>query len=367
MDIDNSDLIEFRRQDRANLGLPPVDEDMILDDGVSEATSATLRPSSRSLWSTPTVEGMSEVSAPAFTGGFPSADRDMDLTETSSQATSNEPSFIIATDFGTTFSSVAFAKREHGQWGDPQSISNYSSDPMPWGKNSLEVPTESWYPNVAITRDTSDELGSATIDEDPMADIFKAAENQYQATRTLVNISSDGDEEMADSSGGLPEVDDDTDGIIWGYDIQERLKAPDMDHSQYERVARSKLILDNTPNTQEVRDKLRPVLKRLAKRKTINKDEDIISDYLRRLFQHTKDQLVRYHGLPDTAYIEHVLCVPNVWSPASSRKMQKAMEKAIRDSGLGSMENLFIVAEPEAAAAYVLDRNNNVMVRRLWT
>jgi hypothetical protein len=43
--------------------------------------------------------------------------------------------------------------------------------------------------------------------------------------------------------------------------------------------------------------------------------------------------------------------------------MQKAMEKAIRDSGLGSMENLFIVAEPEAAAAYVLDGHNDVNVR----
>jgi hypothetical protein len=47
--------------------------------------------------------------------------------------------------------------------------------------------------------------------------------------------------------------------------------------------------------------------------------------------------------------------------------MQKNMERAISESGFGSVENdsvdnLFIVSEPEAAAAYVLASTNVVLV-----
>jgi hypothetical protein len=47
--------------------------------------------------------------------------------------------------------------------------------------------------------------------------------------------------------------------------------------------------------------------------------------------------------------------------------MQKNMERAIRESGFGSVENdsvdnLFIVSEPEAAAAYVLASTTAVLV-----
>jgi hypothetical protein len=373
MDVDNPNLTEFRRQYRADVGLPP-DDDMTMDDGASEATSFTLRPSSASIWSTPTAEGRSEVSGPAFRADLPSADED--LEERFSDVTPKQPTFIIATDFGTTFSSVAFAKRESGRWGNIQSISNYPYDPMPWGKNSFEIPTESWYPDVAIIRESFDNLKHTVIEDDPILDIYSATDDLYEAPRTPESISMgngavddlhddhDHDEQMTDLNSDSISIDDDTYGMIWGYGIQERLKSPDMNHSQFERVSRSKLMLDSTQETEPVRNLLRPILKKLKQRGTIVNDEDVISDYLTLLFKHTKAQLIAYHDLCDTDSIEHVLCVPNVWSSASSRKMQKAMQTAIRDSRLGSMENLFIVAEPEAAAAYVLDRNNDVNVGR---
>lgn len=51
--------------------------------------------------------------------------------------------------------------------------------------------------------------------------------------------------------------------------------------------------------------------------------------------------------------------------PAES--CRKNMERAIRESGLGSVENnsvdnLFVVSEPEAAAAYVLASTTAVLV-----
>ncbi len=122
-------------------------------------------------------------------------------------------------------------------------------------------------------------------------------------------------------------------------------------------------MLDDSPDTQKVRDKLRPILNQLKRSGIIKKDEDVIADYLSRLFLHTKEQLILNHGFTDSDSVEHVLCVPNIWSSKACRTMQQAMEIAIRRSELGSLENLFIVAEPEAAATYVLHNNINFRIK----
>jgi hypothetical protein len=362
MEIENPELAEFRSQDRANFGLRPLDDDAMMDDGASE-TTFTLRGSSRSFWSTPTADALPETTGPASTVEYSQSNFERDGTIASSQGASTPTDFIIATDFGTTFSSVAFSKRENGRWGNPQTILDYPSDPRIWGKQSLEVPTESWYPKTAIPRQAFEDFGHPIEEEeDAVADIWNAAHMAGQSPRSPESTLADSDDEMGDINPSLPLENDGANGIIWGYEIQKKLKASDMDHSPYERVERFKLLLDNSPTTKQVRDKLNPILKRLKNMGTIGTDEDVISDYLTRLFRHTKDQLTRYHSLSESASIEHVLCVPNVWSAASTRKMQKAMEQAIHNSGLGAMEDLFIVAEPEAAAAYVLYKHKEVKV-----
>ena len=121
-------------------------------------------------------------------------------------------------------------------------------------------------------------------------------------------------------------------------------------------------MLDDSELTQKVRDNLRPILNQLKRRGIIRKDEDVIADYLSRLFTHAKGELLKY-GFSESDSIEHVLCVPNIWSSKACRTMQRAMETAIRRSGLGSLENLFIVAEPEAAATFVLHNNINFRIK----
>jgi len=120
--------------------------------------------------------------------------------------------------------------------------------------------------------------------------------------------------------------------------------------------------LDKSPATLAVRKQLRPILQQLKTNNIIKEDEDVIADYLTQLFRHTKHQLITVHNMPNDCIIEHVLCVPNAWNSQACRKMQAAMGNAVQRSELGSMKNFFLVSEPEAAASYVLDTDNQLNV-----
>jgi molecular chaperone DnaK (HSP70) len=103
-----------------------------------------------------------------------------------------------------------------------------------------------------------------------------------------------------------------------------------------------------------VRNELDPILRRLKRRKIIKENEDVIADYLARLFMHAKAQLKEEGFISDATPIEHVLTVPAIWTADACRKMQKAMTVAIEQAKFGTVEDLFLVSEPEAAATYVL-------------
>lgn len=132
-------------------------------------------------------------------------------------------------------------------------------------------------------------------------------------------------------------------------------------------MSRFKLLLDESNLTQNVRVELEPNCKELKRKKIIKDKEDVIADYLKYLFSHAKDELVNGHDFSGARPVEFVLCVPPMWTPKASKIMQKNMERAIRETGFGrvknnSVDNLFIVSEPEAAAAYVLASTTAVLV-----
>lgn len=120
--------------------------------------------------------------------------------------------------------------------------------------------------------------------------------------------------------------------------------------------------MDKSPATAAARNYLRPILQQLKARNIIIEDEDVIADYLTQLFRHTKDQLITNHNMGKDCKIEHVLCVPNAWGSQACRKMQAAMSSAVQRSDLGSMKDFFLVSEPEAAASYVLEMDNQLNV-----
>ena len=217
---------------------------------------------------------------------------------------------------------------------------------------SLEVPTESWYPNAAqlAELDGPDMDMDLTNIDDENIDIYGVSEQDEE------------DEDSAEDNGavGIVPLETVSRNFLWGYGIHKLMLAPDLDRKKFDRIARFKLLLDTSSHTQEVRADLRPVINRLRRRRMINDEVDVIADYLTQLFKHAKQQIQDTLDTSDSTPIEHVLCVPIVWSSKALRKMQLAMKYAIERSGFGTMENLFLVSEPEAAAAYVLHKSDEV-------
>jgi hypothetical protein len=245
--------------------------------------------------------------------------------------------FIVAVDFGTTFSAVAYTVLRPGDERTFVDIHQISciSDYDDAGESvrglTMEVPTETCYP-----------------------------------LRPRPSQASSG--EMMDLDAAITTAPIDTDQILhWGFSVPEHFKTPDADRSNLRRITRSKLLLDKTDFTRELREQLQITAKELEALKIITNSLDLIVDFLRHLLTHTKAQLIKSHGFNDRDSVEWVLCVPVVWRRRAVRKMQDALIEASRRSLFGrtisnSVENLYIVSEPEAAAAHVLASTREVKV-----
>lgn len=264
-----------------------------------------------------------------------------------------KPRFIIATDFGTTFSAVAYVRCTNGHLPKSRIITNYNEDPVALnGHPNPQVPTESCY----IVDDQGDGIIYAPEDE-PMdevnEDIYDDPHSEGPSTPT--ERGDDDDEMDLDPE----QFDDEQQSLYWGYEIQAMMaRSSEIERRTFRRIAKSKLLLDKEDRTRDFREKLQPLLNELKKSKKnrkriIKRDEDVIADYLVHLFRHTKEQL-EMQGVPGNSAFEHVLCVPAIWDPDACIEMQNAVSTAVKETGLGSMDDFFLVSEPEAAAAYVL-------------
>jgi molecular chaperone DnaK (HSP70) len=76
----------------------------------------------------------------------------------------------------------------------------------------------------------------------------------------------------------------------------------------------------------------------------------VVADYLCKVYQHTKDELVKRYGdlFVQTTDTQWVLTVPAIWSDAA----KNATLTAARRAGMGPQ--LTLISEPEAAAVYTL-------------
>jgi hypothetical protein len=368
MELDNPDLGPFRREWRAELGLDRRDED---GEHASNRRMNTDSPfyGERETTVASTVSLTTETLRGGSTVRGSSADVDMVDIGTSPGGPASHKRFIVAIDFGTTFSSVSFLAlprdtgtqdelNSHMYRDEIQSIVNYPDEPrLGLLDKRKEVPTEIWYPKKAYLDQTL--LGARNRPNDII--IIDDSDDDQTHVR-----DQDPDEDMDMETDGDVEDDENKD-TFWGYEIQQQLRFPDTNRNQNRRMSRFKLLLDESDLTKKVRVDLEPHWKELKRKKIIKEKEDIIADYLKYLFSHAKTELVNGHDFSDACPVEFVLCVPPIWTPKASRIMQKNMERAISESGFGSVENdsvdnLFIVSEPEAAAAYVLASTNVVLV-----
>lgn len=263
-----------------------------------------------------------------------------------------EKKFVIAVDFGTTFSSVAFACFDTDtdvRLINSQSIKcidNYPDMP-PSGPaivlaNNPATPTEllCYNPKGQLTNedevvaDMSDRESVCSMDSTwapvtPEEPDHGQDEHFHEVRETAVKSSA------------------------WGWGVHSRLIRPENLPKHFKHLKNFKLQLDVSSNTENLRKDSIKEMKKLKGVKTV----DIIGEYLYELLKHTKARLAALHGLTNDSIVELVLCVPTSWTDKACRVMQEALNTAVLGSGLVRLEDgvnrdLFIVAESEAAAAY---------------
>ncbi|KAF8849939.1 hypothetical protein BDZ45DRAFT_752274 [Acephala macrosclerotiorum] len=243
--------------------------------------------------------------------------------------------FVIGLDYGTTFTS-------------PQDSNRGARE---------QVPTEIWYSSEPPVRDSDTESEEEEEIYDGRSRRHNSSRPRRDSAWTAVN----------DHIHGSCSTSND---FLWGYQVHYQVYRSNTRQDTMRRVERPKLMLVDTTHTDEDRQRLRPRLEYLIKNGFIRKygaednvDErdvqDVISDFLTKVLSHTKQQLIELEDLTPDCPISFALTVPTVWSPGASRVMQTAVEKAIRAAKFGtlrhgSVDNLFIVLEPEAGATFAM-------------
>ena len=293
---------------------------------------------------------------PLITNGFTDLD-DETIHQSTEDETALQPQrnrLIIAIDFGTTFSTVAYVAIEHDRPGfsiKPQHVlcvDHYPDIPsVTTSANLLElnenVPTELWYVE-GVPEDDRSSPDSSEVD--------------------LTGYYSDASEEGLTTGEALTENgrtrNEKHRQYLWGFGVHQNQLASRDTGDRAALVRRFKLMLDSDgKNTEDLRKEISRQTTLLKRRKAIAYKEQMISDYLEQLLKHAKTRLEATGDLDLNSQIEFVLCVPNLWTETASWIMHDAMVIAIKSVGFGGLtkecvDNLFIVAEPEAAAEFVL-------------
>lgn len=224
----------------------------------------------------------------------------MDLRNTRQMPGGNQH-WVVAIDFGTTFSAVACCNRgasiDSTDAGKIKAVQRYTSK---GGLRLQEVPTELRYEDGNVVR--------------------------------------------------------------WGYGVRCALEPVVRDIPGL-KLTRFKLLLDEDPNTCELRSE---IWQDLAQIPGDHSDVSVITDYLAKLLEHTKDFMETSLFMEKDAQVDLVCTVPAMWNQRAIRKMIKALECAqlrLKKSGNGFQrdeKDVYLVYEPEAATAYIMSTNQNI-------
>ncbi|KAI0813764.1 hypothetical protein GGR55DRAFT_635774 [Xylaria sp. FL0064] len=277
---------------------------------------------------------------------------------------------ILSIDFGTTYSAVSYIPLSSHQCDvssvDIRSIENYPGDRNREEGNQMkkEVPTEMMYPldpNFRATEGLSRSVAAGAIAVEPgHADANNNDEDDERSRTDAMEV----DDTM---EYDIPMFSSSSEGFKWGYRMHEAWSNPATHFRQTSKAMnRFKLLLDHSHETQELRKSLRSTLKQLHSMNIIESEVQVIADFLTCLLRHVKSQL-RSLRLYDDFQIETVLCVPAIWTQKACRDMQVALLAAMKSAEFKgvdlsgcAIENLFLVSEPEAAAAFILDTDPDI-------
>jgi hypothetical protein len=285
------------------------------------------------------------------------SDIPLDTCEEDQQPVSN---YVVAVDFGTTFSSVAFVSYTHEYQRKYIGLNQIEliGDYPGWVDTNAQIrdaPTELWYPNPGHQPDGTNSF----VTGEQMADLMPDSDSSDdgEALRSDSESEAGTYQREAPTRPTSPHA---TPELFWGYSVAQQLDIAEAFDSS-KRVARFKLLLHDGPESAKARALLEETCVMLRKNGLIKDNTDLIAHYLEQLFKHAHSRLVE-DGYTDESKVEFVLCIPAIWKARAVRKMQVAMTQAIKRSKFGklqnkSIDNLFIVSEPEAAATAAVQSN----------
>ncbi|KAL2869532.1 Hsp70 family protein [Aspergillus lucknowensis] len=203
--------------------------------------------------------------------------------------------FIIGLDYGTTFSSVSYIK--------------FDSDSPPQTLLSEQIRSVTDWPDV--------DSRERNIPEVP-------SESWYLDGR-----------------------------LFWGYGARQYILGIEDDNLnlknriiQYAKL----LLLEHKRGTPAPRQELRRTLFRARK-----DEKDAIKDYLLQVLKHSKEFLKDREGFSEECEVELVFCVPAGWPTRVIRTMQEIILDIANELKLGILGAPYVLNEPEAAAAYILE------------
>ena len=289
---------------------------------------------------------------------------------------------VIGIDFGATFTAIAAAihnirdKNPRVSPKEVKTIVNWPEDNN--GGARAQVPTELWYLPVPISRDAiSDESSMGSSEEDSDSDQSSPVPKKHNNRTSWSSSPFTLEGSSSEGTCWSPTIEEPSEHL-WGYSVHHQKYRSSTDRDIMGHMDRPKLMLVNTKHTKGDRKTLRPRLKYLIEHGTIRKHgdgntivrEDVYDamiDFFVKALGHTKQQLIEREGLTDDWPVSFALTVPVVWDAHSSRLLQAAVQEAVRltsfgTSSNGSLENVFIVSEPEAAATYLLGTSSKMMV-----
>ncbi|KAK9423862.1 hypothetical protein SUNI508_03878 [Seiridium unicorne] len=287
----------------------------------------------------------------------------------------------LSIDFGTSTSEVSYAVIEPGQDSrtDPPQvkyITNWPDDPNKGLDNSaaVGVPSEIVYLKDGILRRSHPPSGqSSTRLQKRRGSIpsFGTFQSSNQRELGFIDVF-DEDESISDYEDEDTLLHDSpwnagnvtrhhTEYIIWGFDAQAKCSPAD------EKMRGFKLLLKEDPMTEQFCRELAPRLAKIGYTDPSKAHISVISDYLTCLLRHVKSELIACGKYREYDF-EVILCIPAVWDQKACRDTQVALARAFTRADFdqvkveqNSINGLFLVSEPEAAAAWILQNNNDLL------
>ncbi|KAH8780522.1 hypothetical protein F5882DRAFT_451384 [Hyaloscypha sp. PMI_1271] len=285
--------------------------------------------------------------------------------------------FVIGIDYGTTFTSVSYyaieteGSEKSARAADIKTVKEWPDAPY---EADEQVPTQTWYSPIPMKR--------APLNENEQ---FDAPKSKPSSTQIVEEEYEDGNENEAENrcaGEGLstPAVEEERSRLnfverqsadfYWGYSVQMKRYQEWITRDSNLLVQRPKLMLLGTTYTEGDRKTLRSQITRLINQGIIRKYgkradpdvrdvRDVITDFLIKVFEHTKQYLARKDGYIKGCPVEFVVTVPTIWTQEASRILQFCVEAAIKETELGclkngSVDNLFLIPEPEAGLTWLL-------------